>query len=191
VKPSLLVTCSLIADCYAVNPQTRESTGSLFQFVALASSTATTTATVTVAPMYSASHALATMTALPGNSKAVVFVGARLLASTLKTWCTAKTPSLLQPPTCCCHKVLIWLLAQSITVSACALFVSTTSTTTVCLAVSTFCMATAQSVHRWVAAFGAKLKRGFGPLSLFNFFKGNLSWHYLMAQAVTKLVTAI
>jgi hypothetical protein len=65
-----------IADCYAVNPQTRESTGSLFQFVALASSTTTTTATVTVAPMYSASHALATMTALPGNSKAVVFVGA-------------------------------------------------------------------------------------------------------------------
>jgi hypothetical protein len=65
-----------IADVYAVNPQTRESTGSLFQFVALASSTATTTATVTVAPMYSASHALATMTALPGNNKAVVFVGA-------------------------------------------------------------------------------------------------------------------
>lgn len=65
-----------IADCYAVNPQTRESTGSLFQFVALASSTTTTTATVTVAPMYSASHALATMTSLPANSKAVVFVGA-------------------------------------------------------------------------------------------------------------------
>jgi hypothetical protein len=65
-----------IADVYAVNPQTRESTGSLFQFVALASSTSTTTATVTVAPMYSANHALATMTALPGNSKAVVFVGA-------------------------------------------------------------------------------------------------------------------
>ena len=65
-----------IADVYAVNPQTRESTGSLFQFVALASSTNTTTATVTVAPMYSASHALATMTALPGNNKAVVFVGA-------------------------------------------------------------------------------------------------------------------
>ena len=64
-----------IADVYAVNPQTRESTGSLFQFVALASSTSTTTATVTVAPMYSASHALATMTALPANSKAVVFVG--------------------------------------------------------------------------------------------------------------------
>ena len=65
-----------IADCYAVNPQTRESTGSLFQFVALASSTSTTTATVTVAPIYSANHALATVNALPGNSKAVVFVGA-------------------------------------------------------------------------------------------------------------------
>ena len=64
-----------IADVYAVNPQTRESTGSLFQFVALASSTTTTTATVTVAPMYSANHALATMTALPATSKAVVFVG--------------------------------------------------------------------------------------------------------------------
>ena len=65
-----------IADCYAVNPQTRESTGSLFQFVALASSTSTTTATVTVAPMYSANHALATMNALPVSGKAVVFVGA-------------------------------------------------------------------------------------------------------------------
>ena len=64
-----------IADCYAVNPQTRESTGSLFQFVALASSTTTTTATVTVAPMYSATHALATMLTLPANSKAVVFLG--------------------------------------------------------------------------------------------------------------------
>jgi hypothetical protein len=64
-----------IADCYAVNPQTRESTGSLFQFVVLASSTSTTTATVTVAPMYSAASALATMLTLPANSKAVVFVG--------------------------------------------------------------------------------------------------------------------
>ena len=64
-----------IADCFAVNPQTRESTGSLFQFVALASSTSTTTATVTVAPMYSASSALATMLTLPATSKAVVFVG--------------------------------------------------------------------------------------------------------------------
>jgi hypothetical protein len=65
-----------VADVYAVNPQTRESTGSLFQFVALASSTTTTTATVTVAAMYSANHALATMTVLPPSGKSVVFVGA-------------------------------------------------------------------------------------------------------------------
>jgi predicted pyridoxine 5'-phosphate oxidase superfamily flavin-nucleotide-binding protein len=65
-----------IADCFAANPQTRESTGSLFQFVALASSTSSTTATVTVAPMYSAGNALCTMVSLPANSKAVIFVGA-------------------------------------------------------------------------------------------------------------------
>jgi hypothetical protein len=66
-----------VADCFAVNPQTRESTGSLFQFVVLADVTASGTAvTVTVAPIYSANHALATVNSLPGNSKAVVFVGA-------------------------------------------------------------------------------------------------------------------
>jgi len=66
-----------VADCFAVNPQTRESTGSLFQFVSLTDVTASGTAvTVTVAPMYSANHALATVNSLPGNSKAVVFVGA-------------------------------------------------------------------------------------------------------------------
>ena len=66
-----------IADSFAVNPQTRESTGSLFQFVALADATAVSgTWTVTVAPMYSASHALATMTALPATGKAVTFLGA-------------------------------------------------------------------------------------------------------------------
>jgi len=66
-----------VADCFAVNPQTRESTGSLFQFVVLADVTASGTAvTVTVAPMYSANQALATVNSLPGNSKAVVFVGA-------------------------------------------------------------------------------------------------------------------
>ena len=67
-----------VADCYAVNPQTRESTGSLFQFVALADVTLGSSGegSVTVAPIYSAAHALATVNALPGNSKAVVFVGA-------------------------------------------------------------------------------------------------------------------
>jgi hypothetical protein len=66
-----------IADCYAVNPQTRETTGSLFQFVALADSTAVAgTWSVTVAPIYSASNALATVNTLPGNNKAVTFIGA-------------------------------------------------------------------------------------------------------------------
>jgi hypothetical protein len=66
-----------VAGCFAVNPQTRESTGSLFQFVALASVTASGgAATVTVAPMYSASHALATVSSLPANSQTVTFIGA-------------------------------------------------------------------------------------------------------------------
>ena len=65
-----------IANVYAVNPQTRESTGSLYQFVALADVTASTTATVTVPAMYSASQALATVDALPVSGAAVTFLGA-------------------------------------------------------------------------------------------------------------------
>jgi hypothetical protein len=66
-----------VADCFAVNPQTRESTGSLFQFVALADATASGTAiTVTVAPIYTAANALATVDSFPTAGKAVVFVGA-------------------------------------------------------------------------------------------------------------------
>ena len=65
-----------IADVYAVNPQTRESTGSLYQFVALADVTASTTATVQVNAMYSASQALATVDALPVSGAAVTFLGA-------------------------------------------------------------------------------------------------------------------
>jgi hypothetical protein len=66
-----------VADCYAVNPQTRESTGSLFQFVALADATAVAGDwTVTVSPIYSANHALATVNALPVSGKAVTFLGA-------------------------------------------------------------------------------------------------------------------
>jgi hypothetical protein len=66
-----------VADCFAVNPQTRESTGSLFQFVALADVTASGAgaATVTVAAIYSAGHALATVNVLPANSKTVTFLG--------------------------------------------------------------------------------------------------------------------
>jgi hypothetical protein len=65
-----------IANVYAVNPQTRESTGSLYQFVALADVTASTTASVTVPAMYSATHALATVDALPVSGAAVTFLGA-------------------------------------------------------------------------------------------------------------------
>ena len=66
-----------VADCFAVNPQTRESTGSLFQFVALADATASGTAiVVTVAPIYTAANALATVDSFPVSGKAVVFVGA-------------------------------------------------------------------------------------------------------------------
>jgi hypothetical protein len=160
-----------IADCFAVNPQTRESTGSLFQFVALASTTATTTATVTVAPMYSANHALATMLTLPGNAKPWC-LWALLQLSTPRTWSTTRTPSRSLPLTCCCPKASTWPRVPFTMASACVWFASTTSTTTVCLAVSTCCMASPPFVLRWPAAFGVDLKRGFGPF-LRNFFKGN------------------
>ena len=67
-----------VADCFAVNPQTRESTGSLFQFVSLTDVTLSGggAGNISVAPIYSATHALATVDTLPGNGKAVVFVGA-------------------------------------------------------------------------------------------------------------------
>ena len=65
-----------VADCYAVNPQTRETTGSLFQFVALAAATAVSGDwTVTVAPIYTSSHALATVNSFPTAAKTVTFVG--------------------------------------------------------------------------------------------------------------------
>jgi len=65
-----------IGSVFAVNPQTRESTGSLYQFVALADVTASTTASVTVPAMYSAGQALASVDALPQSGKAVTFLGA-------------------------------------------------------------------------------------------------------------------
>ena len=65
-----------VADCYAVNPQTRESTGSLFQFVALAAATAVSGDwTVTVAPIYTSTSALATVNSFPTAAKTVTFVG--------------------------------------------------------------------------------------------------------------------
>jgi hypothetical protein len=67
-----------VADCYAVNPQTRESTGSLFQFVATANVTLDSSGAgnITVAPIYTSANALATVDSFPASGKAVVFVGA-------------------------------------------------------------------------------------------------------------------
>ncbi len=67
-----------VAATNKVNPQTRETTGSLFQFVAAADVTlnGSGAGNITVNPMYSASQALATVDALPLSGAAVVFVGA-------------------------------------------------------------------------------------------------------------------
>jgi hypothetical protein len=66
-----------VANVYAVNPQTRESTGSLQQFVATADATATGGAySVSVSPaMYTSGHALATIDAFPQASAGVTFLG--------------------------------------------------------------------------------------------------------------------
>jgi hypothetical protein len=68
-----------IAGVYTVNPQTRESTGSLQQFVVLEKTTATGGAWANIKispPMYTASQALATIDAFPQHGAAVVFMGA-------------------------------------------------------------------------------------------------------------------
>jgi hypothetical protein len=67
-----------IAGVYAVNPQTRESTGALQQFVCTAANTASGGAYTSVAispPIYTASHALATVDAFPVASAAIIFDG--------------------------------------------------------------------------------------------------------------------
>lgn len=67
-----------IAAVNAVNPQTRESTGSLFQFVVLADtqSDGAGAATVTVAEIYDQTQALATVDVLPQTGAVVTFLGA-------------------------------------------------------------------------------------------------------------------
>jgi len=65
-----------VAGVYAVNPQTRESTGSLQQFVVTAAASGSSTATLTVAPaMYTADQALATIDAFPQAAAAVTMLG--------------------------------------------------------------------------------------------------------------------
>jgi len=67
-----------IAGVFAVNPQTRESTGSLQQFVVQSDVTASGgVATVTVAPaIFTSVHPLATVDSFPQSSAVVTFVGA-------------------------------------------------------------------------------------------------------------------
>ena len=68
-----------VANVFAVNPQTRESTGSLQQFTVTAASTASGGAwtNIAVSPaMYTPNNALATINAFPADNAAVTFVGA-------------------------------------------------------------------------------------------------------------------
>jgi len=68
-----------IAGVYAVNPQTRQSTGSLQQFVVTADATASSGnwATVNVSPaIYTSANALATVDAFPQSGAAVTVLGA-------------------------------------------------------------------------------------------------------------------
>jgi len=65
-----------IAGVYAVNPQTRETTGSLQQFVVTADTSGSSTATVTVSPaIYTATNALATVDSFPQSGAVVTMLG--------------------------------------------------------------------------------------------------------------------
>jgi hypothetical protein len=68
-----------VASVYSVNPQTRESTGSLQQFTVTAANTAASGAwtSIAVSPaMYTSSNALATINAFPQDNAVVTFLGA-------------------------------------------------------------------------------------------------------------------
>jgi hypothetical protein len=65
-----------IAGVYAVNPQTRQSTGSLQQFVVTADLTASSTGTLSISPaIYTAGHALATVDSFPQATAVVTMLG--------------------------------------------------------------------------------------------------------------------
>ena len=66
-----------IANVYSVNPQTRQSTGSLQQFVVTADQTLTSTsATIAISPaIYTATNALATVDSFPAASAVLTFLG--------------------------------------------------------------------------------------------------------------------
>ena len=65
-----------IAGVNAVNPQTRQSTGSLQQFVVTAAATGSSTATLTISPaIYTADNALATVDAYPQATAVITMLG--------------------------------------------------------------------------------------------------------------------
>jgi hypothetical protein len=67
-----------IASVFAVNPQTRQTTGSLQQFVVTADVTvsSTTTATLSISPaIYTSTNALATVDSFPASSAVLTFLG--------------------------------------------------------------------------------------------------------------------
>jgi hypothetical protein len=65
-----------IAGVFAVNPQTRQSTGSLQQFVVTAAVTGTSTATLDISPaIYTSANALATVNSFPQAAAVVTMVG--------------------------------------------------------------------------------------------------------------------
>ncbi len=65
-----------IANVFAVNPQTRESTGSLQQFVVTAAATGSSTATLSISPaIYTSASALATVNSFPQASAAITMLG--------------------------------------------------------------------------------------------------------------------
>ena len=65
-----------IEGVYMVNPQTRESTGSLMQFTVTEDLTASSSGTLKFAPaLYTSAHALATVTAFPANDADITMLG--------------------------------------------------------------------------------------------------------------------
>ena len=65
-----------IANVYAVNPQTRESTGSLQQFTVTAAASGSSTATLSISPaIYTSNNALATVDSFPVATAVVTMLG--------------------------------------------------------------------------------------------------------------------
>ncbi len=65
-------TVFTVAGVYAINPQNRQSTGSLMQFVVTADTVVTTSGTLPIYPAYIPSGQFATCTGTPGSTAAIV-----------------------------------------------------------------------------------------------------------------------